>query len=153
MDNAAMYKARETHEVDPPYQAAHAPRPATVLVVDDEPEVREVVTRILQRGGYEVYCAADGQAAIERVAQAQPQIDCILLDMTMLGLSGRQTFDLLQARWPGLPVVLMSGCAESAMSHGLNLHYPSVFVQKPFNIAELQRIVARLIAESQVRTA
>ncbi|MFO0826615.1 MAG: PAS domain-containing protein [Phycisphaerales bacterium] len=108
-----------------------------VLVVDDEPTVRDVVCRFVERLGCLAIAAPDGEAALSRMAEDGGAIDCVLLDSTMPKLSGEETFRLLRARCPGLPVVLMSGYVESEATIRFGRDELAGFLQKPFSLAEL----------------
>jgi two-component system nitrogen regulation response regulator NtrX len=82
---------------------------ASVLVVDDEPNIRRMLAALLTAEGYEVHEAADGQSAIE-IAKSDP--DVVLLDLMMPGsLDGMTTLQKLRERDPELPVIMMSGRA------------------------------------------
>jgi two-component system nitrogen regulation response regulator NtrX len=82
---------------------------ASVLVVDDEPNIRRMLAALLTAEGYEVHEAADGQSALE-VAKSDP--DVVLLDLMMPGsLDGMTTLQKLRERDPELPVIMMSGRA------------------------------------------
>jgi two-component system cell cycle sensor histidine kinase/response regulator CckA len=106
----------------------------TVLVVEDEPLVRNLAMNGLALHGYTVLTAPDAQRALE-VVKAQPKIDLVVTDVVMPGLSGRQLADQLKTLRPELPVVFMSGYTEAALEPGVR------FVQKPFTPAVLARVV------------
>jgi len=90
----------------PPALEAH------VLVVDDEPAVRELARTVLERAGGAVTLASDGQEALEAIEADPERFDVVLLDLTMPRLSGLETLEEIRTRWPGLPVLLSSGFAE-----------------------------------------
>ncbi|HVS86227.1 MAG TPA: response regulator [Gaiellaceae bacterium] len=109
-----------------------------VLVVDDEPMVRDTTGRTLESWGFSVLTAASGEEALEVVA-AREDVGAILIDVTMRGISGVEVVEELRARGSTVPVLLMSGYAELDVSQ---LAEQSVdFLQKPFRSGEL---VARL---------
>lgn len=115
-------------------------RHARVLVVDDEPMVRETLGQVLSDEGYLVDLAVDGESALERVRAARP--DAILLDLMMPGMNGRQFLAALRAEpsYADLPVMIMTavhglGVAPAALG-------ASEVVEKPFNIDELLNKVA-----------
>jgi PAS domain S-box-containing protein len=119
----------------------------TILVVDDEAEVRAVTTRILQRAGYEVLSLPSGQAAIDLVRERPDHIHGVLIDMTMVGMSGLETFYALQEYAPDIPVALMSGYSEDDALQHFTRTRPHAFLQKPFSAADLQQLMAQLIRE------
>jgi len=83
-----------------------------ILVVDDERSVREVMGRILVRGGFEVLYAAGGAQAIEIFKAESGRIDGVLLDLSMPQLDGEQTFNALRSIRSDVPVLLCSGYTE-----------------------------------------
>lgn len=104
--------------------------PIGILVVDDEPMIRELALRTLERAGFVVHQADSGKAAIALLETRAAEIHLVVLDLTMPGLTGEQTLSVLHARWPALKVVLMSG-------HNMpdaDTRWPSVvgFIEKPY---------------------
>jgi DNA-binding NtrC family response regulator len=79
------------------------------LVVDDEPGVRRLACQALQRGGYATIEAEDGAEALRILECATPPIGLVLSDIRMPRLDGVQLERTCRERWPGLPVLLMSG--------------------------------------------
>ena len=108
---------------------------ATVLVVDDEPHVRQMTERMLSRRGFATLGAEDGEKAVRLCATADPPVDAVLLDLSMSGLSGPETLIALRRDRPGLPVILCSGYdvdADSfAAEHG---ERPHGVLRKPFGL-------------------
>lgn len=90
----------------------------TVLIVDDEPLVRRAVRGILERGGYKVIEAVDGIDGLDRFHEKRAQIDLVLLDQSMPGLSGDQVLLKLMDAAPAVPVVLLSGLPGPAARLG-----------------------------------
>ncbi|MHB1310384.1 MAG: sigma-54-dependent transcriptional regulator [Gemmatimonadaceae bacterium] len=85
----------------------------SVLIIDDEPNIRRMVGALLEAEGFEVRDAADGTAGVARAMEWEP--DLVLLDLMMPGaLDGMATLELLRERFPELPVVMMSGRAGLA---------------------------------------
>lgn len=111
-----------------------------ILVVDDEPHVRDALARALMDEGYVVDVAGDGAEALDWVRAAKP--DAVLLDLMMPGMNGRQFLQALRAdaAYRGVPVLIMTAV------QGLELNLASIgaddIVQKPFNINELMNKVA-----------
>jgi two-component system, cell cycle sensor histidine kinase and response regulator CckA len=107
----------------------------TVLVVDDEPEVRAITGRLLRQLGYDVVEAADGEEAIS--AWSRDHIDVLVSDVVLPGLSGPELAARCRAHRPGLPVLLVSGYArESLVSDGRAIEGSS-FLAKPFTKDQL----------------
>jgi CheY-like chemotaxis protein len=116
----------------------------TILVVDDEPLIREVVVDLLRDEGYAVVTADDGHAALEMVQQEAPAL--VLMDVMMPRMDGRTAFRAMQAQAhaEGLPVILMSAMVEPAdLDPGI-----TAFVRKPLDLDQLLTLVARLLTNS-----
>ncbi len=105
--------------------------PATLLVVDDEPQILQAVSGILQDEGFEVLTAPDGETALKTVAEANPHL--VLLDIALPGRDGLEILQELKARNPALPVVMISayGSVENAVKATRLGAYD--FIEKPPN--------------------
>jgi PAS domain S-box-containing protein len=112
-----------------------------VLVVDDEPSVRAVTRALLRRRGFAVTEAASGGEAVEMVRAHPARFRLVLLDLTMPGMSGEQTFRELRQLVPGLTVILMSGYNEQEVTRLFANHDWAAFLQKPFRAEDLDGTV------------
>ena len=127
-------------------QATFAPRGhgELILVVDDEPEVRELGQRILARYGYQTLSAENGRKAVALYRQQHADIAAVLLDLTMPELDGRATFHALRAIDQTLQVVFCSG--QNPGEFGVQATMPgTAFVAKPYSIPELTRAIAQVL--------
>ena len=106
----------------------------TVLVVEDEDGVREVVVRMLERLGFDVIAAEDGVAALDLLERHNGSLSAVLLDLSMPRMGGQETLYHLRERRPDLPVVLMSGYTEQEVASKLLDGSTGAvgFLQKPF---------------------
>ena len=111
---------------------------ALVLVVDDEPHVRSVAKRILEKAGHRVVVAEDGEVALS-IARESP-VQVALVDATMPGMSGAQVLAALAEVKPGLPLVLMSGYARDEVREAAQ-RAAAGFVAKPFTPDDLRQAV------------
>ncbi len=116
-------------------------RRATVLVVDDEDDVRTLACDVLERAGLTVLTANDGQEAIELFRKRRDEIRVVLLDRTMPGLSGDEAFSRLREIDPGARIVLMSGFSEQRAARAVADQRIDGFLQKPFLPARLLQAV------------
>jgi DNA-binding response OmpR family regulator len=108
-----------------------------VLIVEDEPAIRLVVRRVLAASGYDVLDAGSPAAARDLLGGAGPPIDLLITDVVMPGGSGPELAAWVRSRWPGLPVLFITGHADEAtFRHGLDLAHATLLA-KPFNPAEL----------------
>ncbi len=124
-----------------------------VLVVEDEAPVRTLIARILQRRGYTVIEAADGQEALDLAARQRDPIDLLIADLVMPGLSGREVADRLAPLHPDMAVILISGyTADEVVREGI-LTGARNFLPKPFTPDALARIVAGVLRKKNTSDA
>ncbi len=116
-----------------------------VLVVDDEASVRAVTRALLQRRGFVVDEAEDGHEALRKFERAPDSYSLIMLDLTMPGLGGEETFRALRARKHDVCVLLMSGYDEQELSQRFVGSGLAGFLQKPFRADDLYTTIARTI--------
>jgi two-component system cell cycle sensor histidine kinase/response regulator CckA len=116
--------------------AGCAARRGTVLLVEDEDGVRRLSTRALENAGWRVLAAPSGEAALQML-DTEPAPPAVLVsDLVMPGMDGTQVVRAVRARYPAIPVVLVSGYSESAAMDGLpdeDLH----FLPKPYTLRQL----------------
>ena len=125
--------------------APPADPPQTILVIDDEPEVRRVTARMLERIGYRAVTAINGEAGLA-LLDTDPTIAGVLLDLTMPGLGGEETFQQLRQRRPALPVIVVSGYSEQEVLSYFDAAEAIDVMQKPFTPATLHEVLARTLA-------
>ncbi|MCL4214711.1 MAG: response regulator [Gemmatimonadales bacterium] len=125
---------------------ATAPPSCAVLVVDDEASVRDVSRRVLARAGFEVIEAADGASAVKRYAESKGRIRCVLLDMSMPGMGGPETFKAIREIDPTARVVITSGHCESDVNPLFPPAALAGFLQKPYDLASLVRVAKTVAA-------
>lgn len=112
--------------------------PTRVLVVEDYRQVRQWLVRVLRRMDADPIEAADGEAAI--AALARLDVDLVMLDWTLPGLSGSDVLDVLEVRWPDIPVVIATGHALGALD--LARHNVLACIRKPFDYNTLKEVLA-----------
>jgi PAS domain S-box-containing protein len=118
----------------------------TILLVDDDEQIINVCRALLEKLGYTVIAAFNGEEAMDCIQKKGKEVDLVILDMIMPGMDGGMTFDKLRELYPSMPVILSSGYsidgqAKQIMERGCN-----GFLQKPFSMAELSQKI-RLILE------
>ena len=118
-----------------------------VLLVDDDPDVRAVAAALLEELGCAVTEAASGLAAIDRLAHAPADFDAVLLDFAMPGLNGGETAVRLQALAADLPIVLMTGYADTELLAGV---WEGPLLHKPFTAQRLATEMAAAAGRPQV---
>jgi CheY-like chemotaxis protein len=117
----------------------------TVLIAEDEAEVRMLTARILQREGYDVLEAADGEEAVE-LAKGPARIDVLLTDVVMPGVSGSEVAARVRELRPDIKIIYMSGYTHDMIDrHGV-FEPGTAFLQKPFSARALARTVHDVLA-------
>lgn len=115
----------------------------TVMLVDDEDFIIEVGSLLLESCGYEVYTAKNGLQALDIIKATN--IELVILDLIMPGLSGGETFDKLKEIHPDVKVLLASGYSVSGQASEIMARGCDGFIQKPFNMSELSRVVREIL--------
>lgn len=123
----------------------------TILLVEDERDVREVAREFLALSGYTVLEAKDGAQAIEIVTSYPGPIHVLVTDMVMPGMGGRALAERLSALRPETKVVYMSGYTEYASVQQGELHQNTVMLTKPFTRTVLSRAVREVLHGERVR--
>jgi PAS domain S-box-containing protein len=118
-------------------------RRGRILVVDDDPDVRDIAGQMLRQSGYSVTEAAGGHAALAALARGE-SYDLIVIDMVMSGLSGPDTIRRARECWPEVRALFMTGYADADMQAGL-LETGDPIIKKPFRLAELEEAVERAL--------
>jgi two-component system cell cycle sensor histidine kinase/response regulator CckA len=117
----------------------------TVLLTEDEQDVREIAREFLESGGYKVIEAKNGKEAIATAAEHRGKIDLLVTDMVMPGMTGQELAVQLQHEHPGLTVVFMSGYSEHAATEMADAD-PSVrLLTKPFSRGAILRTVREIL--------
>jgi len=140
----------QTHEADEPTIGEHpvvstTRGSETILLVEDDSQVRDLTRSILTARGYVVLAPADAQAALSMVEQDASKIRLLLTDVIMPGISGRELARQLLGRNPEIKVLYMSGYTENAIGqHGV-LEPGTYFLQKPFTPPALTNKVREIL--------
>ena len=118
--------------------------PETLLIVEDEPAVRNLVASALRNDGYRLLVAASAEEALVVADAHDGAIDLLLTDAMMPGKSGVELAHLMAARRPGIPVVIMSGYTDETLDLP-GLTEPIALLQKPFTPKELRRRIREVL--------
>jgi CheY-like chemotaxis protein len=131
---------------------AAAPRVGdeTILLVEDETVVRQLVAEILESSGYTVMQAGDGPSALELLRRHSGTLDLLLTDVVMPGMSGPEVAQAVTSMRPGTQVLYTSGYTDSAIGHHGVLEPGIAFLQKPFSANDLTRKVRVLLDEASI---
>lgn len=104
----------------------------TVLVVEDQEEVRRFTCDVLRRYGYTILVAASGEEALSVLADHTGAVDLMITDLVMPGMTGRELADRVAASRPGMPTVFMSGYSDEVATRQGVLGHDAAYLQKPF---------------------
>jgi len=130
-------------------QAAEVKGNETILVVEDEDTVRRMVKLVLEQQGYHVLEASNGNEGLAVAERHSGPIHLLITDLVMPKLSGRELAARLTMRMPDLPILFMSGYAEDIVNHPDQAPAITNFLQKPFNLAAMTRIVRAILDGDQ----
>ena len=137
----------------PPGAAAPAAAPAPaarvreglVLLVDDEPDVRDTTSKLLGHLGYQVLCAADGQQAVQLFRAQAPRLAAVILDMTMPHLDGVQALTEFRRLRSDIPVLISSGYSEASVTQRFAGLQIAGFIPKPYTLDGLREALDRAL--------
>jgi len=120
----------------------------TILIVDDDPQLRQSFEKLLLEEGHKVLTAANGEAALELVRQDPPEL--VVMDIRMPGMSGLKAFQAMHAMEPKLPVIIMTafGTTETAIEATKLGAYD--YVLKPFEIPDILAIIAQALEAGRI---
>jgi len=118
--------------------------PGYMLIVDDEQMVRELAGEVLERAGYRVLLAVDGDDGLRVFERHGPEIDLVILDRTMPGLDGLELLAEIRRRRPDVPAIISSGYADDAGSRRLQILGVDAVLQKPWAPRDLVHLVTEL---------
>ncbi len=127
---------------------ARGRRGATVLLIDDEPVVRQMVGEVLAHEGFSVLEAADGASGVALFRENRERVELVLLDLSMPGLSGEETFERLREIDPAVRVVLSSGYDQHEATGRFKGRGPAGFIQKPYRPQQLMAEIERCLASA-----
>ncbi len=116
-----------------------------ILLIEDEISVGEVGFEILKDLGYDVAVARNGREALEKIAEASPPFDAVILDMNMPRMGGRATFKRIKEQSPYVKVLVCSGYSTVMLDDGKFVEAIDGFIQKPYELSELAQKVRKIL--------
>jgi signal transduction histidine kinase len=131
-----------------PTQSAEQSTPH-ILIVDDEPGIRQMLSLCFKKNGFSVSCAGDAAEAFQLLLQEQ--FDAIISDVMMPGEDGIAFLGRVHASWPDIPVILMTGHAQMQMAVNAIKNGAFDFVCKPFDLFHMHKIVERAVDYSKLQ--
>ena len=119
----------------------------TILAVEDDAAVRAVTCRMLRQRGYNVLEADSGTAAVKVAERHLGRIDLLFTDVVMPGMDGRQLYEEVRRRYPGIRVIFTSGYTGDGIQQSGVLEFTMPYLQKPFTPTALSRLVRQVLDE------
>ena len=139
-------QAAEPHEAAQSRTDFKSASGETVMLVEDSPSVRMVVTDLLKELGYQVIVCSEGQEAADYVSANAQKIDLLISDVGLPGLNGRQVAEIGLQKWPALKVLFITGYAEAAVHRAEFLPPGAQLIAKPFELDALAKKVVEMLA-------
>jgi len=121
---------------------------ARIVLVEDDPDLRSLCRRVLQRAGHEVAAFEDGEVALDALAEAT--YDLALLDWHLPGLSGQALMEAIGWRWPEMPIIIMTGFSDEDKAVAA-VQYAQAYLRKPVPNDALLDAVSRVLHRSRNR--
>ena len=123
-----------------------------VLIVDDEPDVRKVVRMTLEKSGYDVVEAEDGEKGIEEIKKGENSIllNLIITDIRMPNMNGIDVINYYRKQWPSIPIIVLTGFPDLEMATTMLQHGVSDYLVKPVESDKLRASVAKAFEERKV---
>jgi CheY-like chemotaxis protein len=140
-------QAEAVKESPPPAQPMPVTHGEQVLIVDDEPGITTVLTRVLVRAGYRVTAHADPRAALADFVKRPTEVALIITDLTMPGMNGLELAGKIGEVRPELPMIIATGFAGSLITAKLLAEHPNIrhTVEKPFSPESMLRLIAEVL--------
>ena len=115
----------------------------TILVIDDDVEMRDVLFDLLSLDGYEVLLAADGSSGIERYRNSLPEL--VITDLQMPNVNGIEVLEELKNEFPDTPIMVITGVSDMTMIEEAIEHAANRILKKPFEVDELLTAIDELL--------
>ncbi len=143
----------EHHVAWPSDLDSQAPRPGTILLVEDEAFVRNVIDEALQSVGYRVLKTQNAEEALQLYQSWHGELNLLLTDVVMPGQNGRDLARQFRKQCPGLRTIFMSGYGESMALLGAERDANFFYLSKPFSLPGLLNKVKEVLKQNEVTAA
>ncbi len=120
-------------------------RPRTIMLVEDETTVRNLLCEVLQRCGYQVLVCSTPEEGLSTCRNHHGPIDLLLTDVVMPGMNGREMAERISAMLPDLRIIFMSGYSEQVLMQDGELDPRIEYLQKPFSLQILRNRLLRVL--------
>lgn len=125
-------------------EAPATPRPPRALIVEDDPAIRRLVEKLLQRSGIEIDIAMDGRTAIQKIEAGSYSV--VLLDLMLPEATGFEVIDFIKESGRQVPVAVVSAVSQQSLSQ-LDLDVVKLVIAKPFDVDEFTKAIVTLCRE------
>ncbi len=116
-----------------------------ILIVDDDESLAKVISEFLEVFGYNALFAIDGESALDTMTRAP--VDAVVSDIHMPGMDGFQLMMEVKNRWPGTPVILITGVSAKEAEKVAFSKGADAFIAKPFHLKELKKILDNMLGK------
>jgi two-component system cell cycle sensor histidine kinase/response regulator CckA len=141
-----------THRKEPAVPTSHWEPHGAILLADDEETVRTVAKRMLERIGFSVITADDGDEAVRLYQQHRPDIAAVILDLTMPRMDGEEAFRQLRRIDPNVRVLMSSGYNQQDVTQRFVGKGLAGFIQKPYHLNTLVERMRQILADGDLQT-
>ena len=141
-----VFKNHQGKPAPKPYTADLTAGRGTVLVAEDEPQVREMVVRALEKSGYSMLSAEDGREAVALFEKYGQDIDLVVLDMVMPHMGGQECYRQLKALNPEIQIMIMTGYTSDASAEAFFREGNIQVIKKPFELRNFTKAVQQAIS-------
>ena len=120
-------------------------KPSKLLIVDDSEEILSTFKDYLIKKGYEVFSASDGLEGLKLLETDKQGFDLVITDLVMPNISGVGLIAIIKKKFPGLPVIAITGWGEHPEALATEVHADQV-LEKPFELSELEKSLKKLLS-------
>jgi len=120
-------------------------KPSKLLIVDDDEEIQSTLKDFLIKKGYEVFSASDGLEGLKLLETEEPGFDLVITDLVMPNISGVGLIAIIKKKFPGLPVIAITGWGEHPEALASEVQADQV-LEKPFGLSELEKSLKKLLS-------
>lgn len=121
-----------------------------ILIVEDDPEVRDFAASALKKLGYQVYVAANGKDALELVREVKVVIDLMVTDLVMPEMNGKELAVLMTKIFPAIKVIFTSGYTDNSINQNGMLEVGVNFLKKPYSLKALSECIQKLLEKTEI---
>lgn len=120
----------------------------TILLIDDDKNISDMVSLMLEHLGYSVILTSGGNEALAVLNTESRDIGCVLTDLSMPDMDGWEILSFVKKISPEMPVILASGYDEAHVRSSCQRQIPDAYIQKPFQMAELETTLGRVLEQA-----